>query len=107
MSPSVDDKEAAKFAALAAHWWDKQSGPFAALHAMNPSRLQFIVDTVAEQMQRLHGPTAAGEGSAAATAQPLQDIEVLDVGCGGGLLSEALAQAGAQVRGQTVCALLE
>ncbi len=100
-SPSVDDKEAAKFAALAAHWWDKQSGPFAALHAMNPTRLRFIQDTVADQIQRVTGAAAAGAGIAESGALPLQDVEVLDVGCGGGLLSETLARAGAKVRGWT------
>ncbi len=62
-----------KFDALAHRWWDPD-GPQKALHALNPPRLAYVADRVA-----LHG------------------ARVLDVGCGGGLLSEALAQAGAQV----------
>ncbi|MDN5782177.1 MAG: bifunctional 2-polyprenyl-6-hydroxyphenol methylase/3-demethylubiquinol 3-O-methyltransferase UbiG [Luteimonas sp.] len=62
-----------KFAALANRWWDPK-GPQKALHALNPVRLGYVADRVA-----LHG------------------AKVLDVGCGGGLLSEALARAGADV----------
>lgn len=62
-----------KFGALAHRWWDPD-GPQKALHALNPPRLAYVAERVA-----LHG------------------ARVLDVGCGGGLLSEALAQAGAQV----------
>lgn len=62
-----------KFDALAQRWWDPD-GPQKALHALNPARLGYV----------------AGRAS-------LRDACVLDVGCGGGLLSEALAKAGAQV----------
>lgn len=62
-----------KFGALAHRWWDPD-GPQKALHALNPPRLAYVADRVL-----LHG------------------ARVLDVGCGGGLLSEAMAQAGAQV----------
>ena len=65
-----------KFAALANRWWDPD-GPQRALHVLNPVRLDYV-------RQRL-----APNG--------LQGRHVLDVGCGGGLLSEALARAGAQV----------
>jgi hypothetical protein len=104
-SPSVDPKEAAKFAALAGSWWDKQSGPFAALHDMNPTRLKFIEDCFwARQQQQAAGgrlvsalSAAAWAGGRPAGSMPLLDVEVLDVGCGGGLLSETLAKAGAKV----------
>lgn len=62
-----------KFDELAQRWWDPD-GPQKALHALNPARLGYVAQRTA-----------------------LQDAAVLDVGCGGGLLSEALAQAGAQV----------
>ena len=67
-----------KFGALAQRWWDPQ-GPQKALHAMNPVRLRYVADAL----------RAAGVGLAGARA--------LDVGCGGGLLSEALAGEGAEV----------
>jgi 2-polyprenyl-6-hydroxyphenyl methylase/3-demethylubiquinone-9 3-methyltransferase len=62
-----------KFGALANRWWDPQ-GPQKPLHALNPVRLDYV-----------------------AQRAPLREAQVLDVGCGGGLLSEALAAAGAQV----------
>jgi 2-polyprenyl-6-hydroxyphenyl methylase/3-demethylubiquinone-9 3-methyltransferase len=62
-----------KFAALANRWWDPK-GPQKALHALNPVRLRYVADRVA-----------------------LRGAKVLDVGCGGGLLSEALAGEGADV----------
>ncbi len=67
-----------KFGALAQRWWDPQ-GPQKALHAMNPVRLQYVVDGLRLADERLDG------------------ARVLDVGCGGGLLSEALAGEGATV----------
>jgi 2-polyprenyl-6-hydroxyphenyl methylase/3-demethylubiquinone-9 3-methyltransferase len=67
--------EVARFASLANRWWDTD-GPQRALHALNPPRLAYVAARV-----------------------PLQDAVVLDVGCGGGLLSEAMAVQGAQVTG--------
>ena len=72
---SVDQAEIAKFEALAERWWDPQ-GEFRPLHELNPVRLGFISERC-----RLAG------------------ARVLDVGCGGGILAEALAVAGAQVTG--------
>ncbi len=72
---NFDPAEIAKFEELAHRWWDTNS-EFKPLHAINPLRLNFIDDRV-----------------------PLTGKKVLDVGCGGGILAEAMAQRGAQVVG--------
>jgi len=72
---NIDKNEIARYAATAAHWWDRD-GELKALHDINPVRLQYIL------------------ARAEIKGQP-----VLDVGCGGGLVSEALAVAGAKVTG--------
>ncbi|GIL50985.1 hypothetical protein Vafri_7061 [Volvox africanus] len=85
---SVDPREAAKFAALAASWWRSSDGPFAPLHALNPARVRFIRQSLAVLMEL-----------DVETPEPLTGLRVLDVGCGGGILSEALARLGAEVHG--------
>ena len=72
---NVDPAEIAKFEALASRWWDPE-GEFQPLHRMNPLRANFID-----------------------ARSPVVGKRVLDVGCGGGILSEALAQRGATVSG--------
>ncbi len=72
---NIDDAEIGKFEALAHRWWDAH-GDFRALHDINPLRLEYIADR-----------------------GPLDGARVLDVGCGGGILSEAMAAAGAEVTG--------
>jgi len=79
--------EAAKFAALAAEWWDPR-GPMAPLHAMNPQRARFVRDAICRCYQL-----------DMQAVRPLEGLRVLDVGCGGGLLSESLARMGASVTG--------
>lgn len=81
---NVDRRETEKFNAFAAEWWDPH-GPMHSLHAVNPLRLKFIRDAV-----------------------DVRGKVLLDVGCGGGLLAESLARAGAQVTGVDLSAdLLE
>ena len=84
---SLDPEEAARFAATAHHWWDPH-GPFAALHRMNPARLDFALEQI-----------AAHFGRDRQVSLPLAGISVLDAGCGGGLLTEPLARLGASVCG--------
>jgi 2-polyprenyl-6-hydroxyphenyl methylase / 3-demethylubiquinone-9 3-methyltransferase len=79
--------EIAKFDRLAAAWWDPR-GPMAPLHAMNPARMGWIVTRLA----LAHGRDPKAE-------RPLEGLSVLDVGCGAGLASEALAKVGADVTG--------
>lgn len=86
-SPSLDFQEMAHFEELAKEWWNEQ-GKFRALHAFNPARIAFIVDEVA-RWNRDRGRTGTG----------VEGLTVLDVGCGGGILSEPLARLGANVTG--------
>ncbi|HUF72836.1 MAG TPA: bifunctional 2-polyprenyl-6-hydroxyphenol methylase/3-demethylubiquinol 3-O-methyltransferase UbiG [Gammaproteobacteria bacterium] len=74
-SGNAEPAELAKFSRLASRWWD-ESGPLATLHAINPLRTDYI-----------------------AARATLDGARVLDVGCGGGILSEALARRGARVVG--------
>lgn len=83
MTETRDPAEIAKFAALAAQWWDPH-GPFAALHRMNPVRLALI-------RERLAG--------GAKGARPLAGRAGLDLGCGGGLVTAPLARLGAAMTG--------
>ena len=86
-TPSIDPEEVAKFSAMAAEWWDPK-GKFAPLHKFNPVRLGFIRDTAC-----LHF------GLDERARKPLKGIRILDIGCGGGLVSEPMARLGADVTG--------
>ena len=84
-SPSLDAGEVQKFSRLAAEWWDPH-GKFAVLHKFNPVRLAYIRDHVTARFARdPNGP------------KPLKGLRLLDIGCGGGLLSEPMARLGAEV----------
>ena len=84
---SVDVEEVARFSALAAEWW-KPEGKFGILHHFNPVRLAYIHRFVCAQFQRADGDH-----------RPFTGIDLLDIGCGGGLLSEPAARLGACVTG--------
>jgi 2-polyprenyl-6-hydroxyphenyl methylase / 3-demethylubiquinone-9 3-methyltransferase len=84
---SADPAELRRFAGLAGQWWD-EAGPLAPLHKLNPARLGYI-----------RGQACARFGRDPRASRPLEGLEVLDVGCGGGLLSEPLARLGARVTG--------
>ena len=83
---TINKKEIDKFSKLADEWWDPE-GKFKPLHNFNPVRLRYIKDTIIEKF---------GNKS---EKLPLKDIKILDIGCGGGLLSEPLSRLGATVTG--------
>ncbi|XP_063340716.1 ubiquinone biosynthesis O-methyltransferase, mitochondrial [Pelmatolapia mariae] len=83
---TVDPDELRKFQSLANKWWDEQ-GEFAALHAMNDLRVPFIRDNLLNVHRARH------------PGKPLAGLKILDVGCGGGLLTEPLGRLGAKVLG--------
>ncbi|KAF9156594.1 Hexaprenyldihydroxybenzoate methyltransferase, mitochondrial [Actinomortierella ambigua] len=118
---TVNEDEIAKFAAMSDEWWAPH-GPFKMLHLMNPPRIRYIRNRLEASGALKHNPlseaAAAAVAAASATSSsssssspstnttkystsryPLQGLRILDVGCGGGLLSEALARLGAQVTG--------
>ncbi len=84
---TVDPNEVAKFEAMAAEWWDTE-GKFKPLHMLNPCRLDYITDQIAVEY-----------GRDLAQKLPFKGLRILDIGCGGGLLSEPMARLGATVVG--------
>src|SRR5215510_12493533 len=86
-APSIDQAEIERFSRLAADWWDPR-GPMAPLHKFNPVRLAYIRDQAAACFDR--DPKKL---------DCLKGLRILDIGCGGGILSEPLARLGAAVVG--------
>ncbi|MET4102648.1 2-polyprenyl-6-hydroxyphenyl methylase/3-demethylubiquinone-9 3-methyltransferase [Roseovarius sp. MBR-78] len=87
MQTTIDPAEVAKFEAMAAEWWDP-NGKFKPLHMLNPCRLDYITSQIAAEFDRDLGTDA-----------PFKGLRLLDIGCGGGLLSEPMARLGADVVG--------
>jgi polyprenyldihydroxybenzoate methyltransferase/3-demethylubiquinol 3-O-methyltransferase len=83
----LNEDELAKFSAIADTWWHSE-GPFKPLHQMNPTRLAFIRSTLCRHFSK--DPSSA---------KPFEGLKFIDIGCGGGLLSEPLARMGATVTG--------
>lgn len=81
LSASIDLQEVEKFSRIADEWWDK-NGKFAPLHKLNPARAQYISNIISQQ----HGNVNS-------------KISLLDIGCGGGILSESMAKIGIAVSG--------
>ncbi len=84
---TIDASEVVKFEAMAEEWWDPK-GKFKPLHMLNPIRVQYIVAQIAAQFNRDLN-----------TLMPFKGLRLLDIGCGGGLLSEPMARLGAEVIG--------
>lgn len=84
---SLDPAEVAKFSAMAAEWWNPK-GKFGVLHVFNPVRLAYIKEQVCARL-----------GRDPLERQPFRGLRFLDIGCGGGLLSEPMARLGASVVG--------
>ncbi|THD63701.1 bifunctional 2-polyprenyl-6-hydroxyphenol methylase/3-demethylubiquinol 3-O-methyltransferase UbiG [Phenylobacterium sp.] len=84
---SIDPAEVERFSRIAAEWWDPR-GKFAPLHRFNPTRLAFIRD------QALHRFGRDGRAR-----RPFEGLRLLDIGCGGGLLSEPMSRLGFAVTG--------
>jgi 2-polyprenyl-6-hydroxyphenyl methylase/3-demethylubiquinone-9 3-methyltransferase len=89
---TIDPAEVAKFEAMAAEWWNPQ-GKFKPLHMLNPCRLDYITTQIAAEFGR--DLTRPG---------PFAGLRILDIGCGGGLLSEPMARLGAEVVGADAAA---
>jgi 2-polyprenyl-6-hydroxyphenyl methylase / 3-demethylubiquinone-9 3-methyltransferase len=82
---TIDPAEVAQFDRLSDEWW-RANGPMKALHTLNPVRIRYIRDQIAESF-----------GTGASRTKPFAGLKLLDIGCGGGLLSEPLARLGASV----------
>ncbi len=86
---SVDPVEIANFEAMAEEWWD-ENGKFKPLHKFNPIRIGYVRDTVISHF-------GLQTDDAVVKLKPFAGLKVLDIGCGGGLLSEPMARLGADV----------
>lgn len=91
---SLDPDEIARFQALAQEWWNP-NGKFRPLHQIGPARLQFIRDELVRHFSL--GDAQGADGRP--VLKPLKGLSVLDIGCGGGLISEPLTRLGANVTG--------
>ena len=90
---TVDDEEIARFKRLSPQWWDPE-GPMKELHKMNPARIRWVADVVSREWGTARW---ADRTNPHAHPLPLRGLRLLDVGCGAGIASEALARLGAEV----------
>ena len=85
-SNTINQKEINKFSKIAKEWWDPE-GKFAPLHRFNPIRIKYIKDSIINHY------------NISAKNKPFKNLNILDIGCGGGLLSEPMSILGANVTG--------
>ncbi len=85
-SITINKQEIAKFSKIATEWWNPE-GKFKPLHKFNPIRIKYIKDNIIKNFKL------------SSTVKPLKKIDILDIGCGGGLLSEPMCRLGANVVG--------
>ncbi len=83
---TINDDEIKKFSELAAEWWNPE-GKFKPLHKFNPIRIRYIKDNIVNHFKIHH------------KNRPLKNLDILDIGCGGGLLSEPMSRLGGNVTG--------
>jgi 2-polyprenyl-6-hydroxyphenyl methylase/3-demethylubiquinone-9 3-methyltransferase len=83
-SNSINKQEIEKFSKIATEWWSP-NGKFKPLHKFNPIRIQYLKENIIEHFKLKH------------SSRPLKKINILDIGCGGGLLSEPMSRLGANV----------
>ena len=85
-SNTINKKEIEKFSRIAKEWWDP-NGKFKPLHKFNPIRIEYIKKNIIKTLKLKNNQ------------KPLEKIKILDIGCGGGLLSEPMNRLGADVTG--------
>ena len=93
MNTTIDPLEKEKFSKMAEEWWDP-TGKFKALHKFNPKRIEFIRDKLFEHFSIEFD-----------LENHFSNLDILDIGCGGGLLSEPMSRLGANVTGIDICLL--
>lgn len=84
---TIDREEVARFSAIADEWWDEH-GKFAPLHMLNPTRISYLREQIIRHF--------SADGT---SATPFRNLSLIDIGCGGGLISEPMARLGATVTG--------
>ena len=83
---TINKKEIEKFSKIAEEWWNPM-GKFKPLHKFNPIRISYIKDNIISSLKLKN------------KKDPLKKVKILDIGCGGGLLSEPMSRLGAEVTG--------
>lgn len=91
LNASINPEEVARFERLAASWWD-QTGPMKPLHRFNPVRVDYLCGFLKPRPRGDSRPAAKPD-------RPLDGLDILDIGCGGGILTESLARLGAEMTG--------